>query len=187
MSTTGGRRAALPISPRMITPSGVTWIPVNVGLAKGSKVRSPLSSMFRALLDKTLTLDVLSARAVSNWDLTMFTAVSWKIHDRYDGSMLTSGSPTRARIACWFGASSTNVINCVKLTEALGDHHLFPESETVPEIAIPPFWKTAVGPEVKCSVYVTETEIPNGPLNVRVKVWPSRPARMASILIWLST
>src|SRR5262249_51851195 len=48
-------------------------------VAKGSKVRSPLSSMFRALLDKTLTLDVLSARAVSNWDLTMFTAVSWKI------------------------------------------------------------------------------------------------------------
>src|SRR5262249_46220318 len=144
----GGGRAALPISPRTIRPSGVIRIPVNVGLAKESKVRSP--------------------RAVSNWDLTMFTAVSWKIHDRYDGSMLTSGSPTRARIACWFGASSTNVINCVKLTEALGDHHLFPESETVPEIAIPPLWKTAVGPEVKCSVYVTEMEIPNGPLNVEL-------------------
>src|SRR5262249_42350563 len=44
----------------------------------------------------------------------------------------------------------------------------FLEIETMPELALPALWKPAVGPEVKCSVYVTEMEIPNGPLNVEL-------------------
>src|SRR5258705_4858148 len=44
--TTGGRRAALPISPRTIPPSGVIATAVYDTLAKGSNVLNPLTSEF---------------------------------------------------------------------------------------------------------------------------------------------
>src|ERR1700686_4485552 len=73
--TTGGRRAALPISPRTITPSGVIATAVYDTLAKGSNVLNPLTSEFFPSEKMRSTRALFADSALSISDLTMLTAV----------------------------------------------------------------------------------------------------------------
>src|SRR5260370_19957836 len=70
-----GRRAALPISPRTIAPSGVIAMAVYDTLAKGSNVLNPLTSEFFPSEKMRATRALFADSALSISDLTMLTAV----------------------------------------------------------------------------------------------------------------